>query len=271
MTGRTGGLFNPMEILRWQVGNTLKNYQYILCDGQKNAVLIDPLDTEEIVQLVASQKLSVKAILISHEHNDHAAEALPMQERFRVPVYTSPANVPLIKAKATAVADAAMVPFAGELKIKLHVTPGHTAGHAAFEVNGFLFSGDCLFHGGCGHCRLPGANVEEHFRTFSERLAKLPPDLIVMPGHYYAVRNLDFSLHVEPQNARARALREKLTTERGELNHETTLKQEKDYNPFMRLNSRALRARVAELTGRNLAEASDLAVFTELRALRDKW
>ncbi len=260
-----------MEILRWQVGNTLKNYEYILCDAQKNAVLLDPLDTAEIANLVESQKLKVKAILISHEHNDHAAEALPMQQKYGVPVYTSPANISLIKARATAVADGGMVPLTGELKIKLHVTPGHTVGHAAFEVNGFLFSGDCLFHGGCGHCRLPGANVEEHFRTFSERLTKLSPDLIIMPGHYYAARNLDFSLHVEPQNARARALRAKLITEQDELGHETTLKQEKEYNPFMRLTSRQLRARVAELTGRNLAEANDLAVFTELRSLRDKW
>jgi len=39
----------------------------------------------------------------------------------------------------------------------------------------------------------------------------------------------------------------------------------------LRLSNRALRLRLAELTGRNLSEASDEKIFTELRALRDTW
>ena len=66
-----------MEILRWQVGNSLKNYQYILSDAQKNAVLIDPLDTAEITKLATSQRLKIKAILITHEHPDHAWTPAP--------------------------------------------------------------------------------------------------------------------------------------------------------------------------------------------------
>lgn len=260
-----------MEILRWQVGNSLKNYQYILCDAEKNAVLIDPLDTGEIHKLVQNKNLRVKAILISHEHNDHAGEALPMQAKYGVPVYTSPANIALIKAEATPLPDTGAIALSDSLTVKLRLTPGHTVGHAAFEINGFLFSGDCLFHGGCGHCRLPGANVEEHYRTFSERLRRLSPDLIIMPGHYYAARNLDFSLHVEPQNASARELRSRITSEADELKHQTTLNQERDYNPFFRLTNPNLRTRVAELTGRALHDASDFAVFTELRGLRDHW
>ena len=128
-----------------------------------------------------------------------------------------------------------------------------------------------MFHGGCGHCRLPGADLEEHYRTFSERLVRLTPDLILMPGHYYAARNLDFSLHVEPQNTRARAMREKLACDADEMAHQTTIKQEGDYNPFLRLSNRALRLRLSELTGRNLSEASDKKVFFELRRLRDSW
>lgn len=260
-----------MEILRWQVSNALKNYQYILCDAQKNAVLLDPLDIGEIDQLVQNNGLHVRAILISHEHNDHAGEALPMQKKYGVPVYTSAANSALIQADATAVRDTDVITASDELKIKLHLTPGHTVGHAAFEADGFLFSGDCLFHGGCGHCRLPGANIEEHYRTFSERLTRLSPELVVMPGHYYAARNLDFSLHVEPQNTLARELRSRITSEADELQHQTTLKQEKGYNPFLRLSNPNLRRRVSELTGRELHNADELAVFTALRALRDQW
>lgn len=260
-----------MEILRWQVRNTLKNYQYILCDSAQNAVLIDPLDTTEINRLVAAQNLQIRAILITHEHNDHAAEALPLQQKYNVPVYTSAANIPLLRAAATPIADKATVAPSPALALQLHLTPGHTVGHAAFEINGFLFSGDCLFHGGCGHCRLPGANVAEHYRTFTERLPRLNPDLILMPGHYYAARNLDFALHVEPHNPQARTLRARLQSEADELRYQTTLRQEKDYNPFLRLTSPPLRERLTELTGQDLTASDNLTIFRTLRSLRDNW
>ncbi len=260
-----------MEILRWQVGNSLRNYQYIVCDHERNALVIDPLDTTQIGELIRDQKLKVKAILLTHEHNDHAAEAAPLQKAWQVPVYSSQINAGLIKAQVTPVSDGGLVPFSSEFTVRAVETPGHAAGHTAFDINGFFFSGDCLFHGGCGHCRLPGANLEEHFKTLGARLTRLSPDLILMPGHYYAARNLDFCLHVEPQNSRARSLRAKIKSDGDEMLHQTTLKQEKEYNPFFRLANPAIRTRISELTGRNMAEVEDFTVFRELRALRDSW
>jgi hydroxyacylglutathione hydrolase len=260
-----------MEILRWQVGNSLKNYQYILCDSEKNAALIDPLDGDGILALTKSQKLKIRAILITHEHPDHVGDAVRLMNLFSVPVYSSAANTALLHFPVTSVVDGGEIKIGRDLKIILRSTPGHTQGHAAYEADGFLFSGDCLFHGGCGHCRSKGSDMEEHYRTIMERLKNLSPDLILMPGHYYAARNLDYSLHVEPGNPRALDLRSRIKSESDELNHQTTLRDEKDYNPFMRLSSRPLRGRLGELTGRALSDVTDLAVFTELRKLRDSW
>ena len=55
------------------------------------------------------------------------------------------------------------------------------------------------------------------------------------------------------------------------MNHQTTLRQEREYNPFLRTESRSLRRRVGELSGKDLTEASGLQVFIELRKLRDTW
>lgn len=260
-----------MELLRWQAGNSLKNYQYILNDSEKNAVLIDPLHASEITSMLGRFSLRARAIFITHEHDDHAGASAALQQQINIPVYTTQNTAERISVRSTIVADGETIKISRDLHLICRLTPGHSAGHAAYECNGFLFSGDCLFHGGCGHCRLPGADIEEHYRTFSERLVRLTPDLILMPGHYYAARNLDFSLHVEPMNTRARTMREKLTCDADEMAHQTTIKQEGDYNPFLRLSNRALRLRLSELTGRNLREAADKQVFLELRRLRDSW
>jgi hypothetical protein len=55
------------------------------------------------------------------------------------------------------------------------------------------------------------------------------------------------------------------------MNHQTTLRQEREYNPFLRTDSRSLRRRLGELTQQDLTDASNLKIFAELRKLRDAW
>ncbi|MBS0618912.1 MAG: MBL fold metallo-hydrolase [Spirochaetes bacterium] len=259
-----------MKILRWQVDNSLQNYQYILVDDAQSAIVIDPLDVPEIRRLLRRENLNLRGILVTHEHDDHAAEAGPLQREFSVPVYSSHTNKALLASVTTALADGESI-HALMYPVTLRSTPGHSAGHAAFEANGFLFSGDALFHSGCGHCRNAGANLIEHYHTLHDRLPKFSPGLILMPGHYYAARNLDFSLHVEPQNARALAMRAKIKTALDELQLQTSLRNEQAYNPFLRLRQPSLKRRLSALVGKDLTEASEQTVFQELRALRDRW
>ncbi|HRP68969.1 MAG TPA: MBL fold metallo-hydrolase [Turneriella sp.] len=263
--------FGSMQILRWQVDNPLKNYQYIIVDTHRKAILIDPLDVMAIQKIIESEALFPAAILITHEHHDHAGKVKQIQGNWSIPAYASEESAALFEGDTTIVHDKENIPISLDFKIIPHFTPGHTAGHTAYEIGGFLFSGDALMHGGCGHCRSANSNIEEHYATINERLNTLSPDLIVMPGHYYAARNLDFTLHIEPENKRAHEMRARLQTESDELEHQTTLKQEKEYNVFMRLGQRNVRAHTAALIEKNLSEVNDLTVFKELRTLRDQW
>lgn len=72
----------------------------------------------------------------------------------------------------------------GGYEVEVLHTPFHTGGSVCYYLKeeGVLFSGDTLFHGGIGRYDLPGAKprlVEASLR----RLAKLPPDTKVYPGH----------------------------------------------------------------------------------------
>ena len=72
----------------------------------------------------------------------------------------------------------------GGLACTVLSTPGHTPGSVCFQVGGCLFTGDTLFVGSCGRVDLPGSNPE-HMHASLRRLASLPDELTVLPGHDY--------------------------------------------------------------------------------------
>jgi glyoxylase-like metal-dependent hydrolase (beta-lactamase superfamily II) len=76
----------------------------------------------------------------------------------------------------------------GGVRIQLLHTPGHTPGSQCFLVDGKLVSGDTLFVQGCGRVDLPGGDPEEMHRTLTQRLAALPDDTLLYPGHDYGDR-----------------------------------------------------------------------------------
>jgi glyoxylase-like metal-dependent hydrolase (beta-lactamase superfamily II) len=75
----------------------------------------------------------------------------------------------------------------GDVNIQLVHTPGHTPGSQCFLVDGRLVSGDTLFLEGCGRTDLPGSDSEAMYDSL-QRLAGLPDDTVVFPGHRYSAQ-----------------------------------------------------------------------------------
>src|SRR5919106_1166389 len=73
----------------------------------------------------------------------------------------------------------------GRLRLTFLHTPGHTPGSQCFLVDGRLISGDTLFIGSCGRTDLPGSDPKEMYYSLTQRLAALPDDTILLPGHNY--------------------------------------------------------------------------------------
>jgi hydroxyacylglutathione hydrolase len=133
-----------------------------------------------------------------------------------------------------------------------------------------LFSGDTLFNAGAGNCH-NGGNVDDLYTTFVDQLARLPEDTQVYPGHDYIENNLRFTLAREPDNTAAQALLPAVTDHDPVQAKVTTLREEKQFNTFLRLSSPSLIAKLRE-SFPELPENPDArTVFTKLRELRNRW
>ena len=74
----------------------------------------------------------------------------------------------------------------GAIPITLIHTPGHTPGSQCFFVDGRLVSGDTLFLDGCGRTDLPGGDPEALYESLTQKLAVIPDDTVLYPGHLYS-------------------------------------------------------------------------------------
>jgi glyoxylase-like metal-dependent hydrolase (beta-lactamase superfamily II) len=66
-------------------------------------------------------------------------------------------------------------------------------------VDGRLVSGDTLFLDGCGRTDLPGSDPALMYESL-QRLAKLPDDTIVYPGHRYSMPSSATMTAIREQN-----------------------------------------------------------------------
>jgi glyoxylase-like metal-dependent hydrolase (beta-lactamase superfamily II) len=71
------------------------------------------------------------------------------------------------------------------LTIKVIATPGHTVGGACYHLSKqkILFSGDTLFYESIGRSDLPTGDSDLLIKSVRTRLAVLPEDTFVLPGH----------------------------------------------------------------------------------------
>ena len=175
---------------------------FILADRDRGeAVLVDPGEEADLfLARLDTESLVLTAIWLTHAHLDHVMGVGPVVEQTGVPVWLHPSDRPLYDAvpqQAASLlgvevppppppdhdlADGSTVSVGDVVFDVLHV-PGHSPGHVAFVVPGAAVSGDVLFAGSIGRTDLPGGSTETLLRSIRERLAVLPDNTAVYPGH----------------------------------------------------------------------------------------
>jgi len=192
---------------RFPLGALWTNGYLFYGNGEdREAFFIDPGgDVQEVIDYLKANNLTLKAVLLTHGHLDHLSGIEKFVPLVGKEIYISKEDAPLLKrppeaVKAAlgmecggvesfkAVSDGDVFPI-GSLEIKAMATPGHTPGCMCYLVSELdnndkkmLVSGDTLFAQSVGRTDLPGGDWNMLMLSL-EKLATLPDDLQVLPGH----------------------------------------------------------------------------------------
>lgn len=180
----------------------MANFMYLVGDPEKReAVIVDPAwDVGGLVDVAEADGYTVTGALVTHYHPDHVGGDLfgmrieglaRLLERVTVPIYVNKHEAHGLKV-VTGVSETDLrrvddsdTLALGAQEIRFLHTPGHTPGSQCFLIGNRLIAGDTLFVQGCGRVDLPGGDSEAMYHTLTGKLAKLPADTVLFPGHHY--------------------------------------------------------------------------------------
>jgi hydroxyacylglutathione hydrolase len=254
--------------------NSYRNFNYLIaCPETGEALAIDPLDHEKCLRAAKEQGWTITQILNTHEHRDHTGGNEAMVQATGAKILAHRNAKDRIPGMARGLAAGDVIKVGRTVELEALDTPGHTMSHVCLLSHTdqpSLFCGDTLFNAGAGNCH-NGGHPEELYGTFVNQLAKLPKDTLVYPGHDYIENNLRFTLDREPDNARAKAMLERVRGQDPSHPYVTTLEVEGEINTFFRLRSRTVIARLREAFPDLPDDPDPRTVFLKLRELRNKW
>jgi glyoxylase-like metal-dependent hydrolase (beta-lactamase superfamily II) len=178
---------------------------WIVDDGNGGpALVIDPGDDADAI-LERIRGMDVSAIILTHCHFDHLGAVHELMQATGAPLMVHVDDAEFITTPegtggalfgfeqcVAPPADVVLVQddvvTAGEIRLKVLHTPGHTPGGICLEASQedgplHLFSGDTLFAGSVGRTDFPRGSSRELAESISAKLSLLPPSTVVHPGH----------------------------------------------------------------------------------------
>jgi len=185
------------------VAQQMMNFVYLIGDRTTGeAFIVDPAyGVDDLLEVLAADGMRCTGALATHYHPDHVGGDMMgwgiegitrLLEANQVPIHVQAVEAPWVERSTGVSADdlvthdgGDVITIGGVLVTLIH-TPGHTPGSQCFLVDGRLVSGDTLFLDGCGRTDLPGGDPEAMYESLTTRLARVPDETILYPGHLYS-------------------------------------------------------------------------------------
>ena len=181
---------------------------YVLWDPDtREAAIVDPgmadrAECDALDDFLTRNKLHATQLIDTHMHLDHIFGNLHVKEHYGLPVRAAKADEFLgltlndqaarfrlpVKAEDHGIdmelKDGDVLHVGGD-ELRVLAVPGHSPGSIALYApeSGFVITGDALFAGSIGRTDLPGGDFATLVGSIRDKLMKLPPETVVLPGH----------------------------------------------------------------------------------------
>jgi len=180
------------SIKSFKVGK-LDNIVHIVFDKiTKKAAIFDPAwGSDVFMKFINSNGLILDKIILTHTHHDHTNAITEILKHFNVSVYLDTKELKYHKipqCKIIEVKDQDIIKL-GNTNITAISTPGHSAGGTCYLLSNDLITGDTVFIYGCGHCELPGSDVNELYESLQKLKQLIENQIVLHTSHAYGMVN----------------------------------------------------------------------------------
>ncbi|GAB36741.1 MBL fold metallo-hydrolase [Gordonia otitidis] len=192
----TSGTFS-LDGGTWDVDNNV----WIVGDDSEVVIIDAAHSAKPILDAVGDR--TVKAIVLTHGHNDHITVAPELSKETGAPILLHPGDNMLWNETHPDVTpgnldDGQEIEVAGT-SLKIINTPGHSPGSSVIYAPelGVLFSGDTLFNGGPGATGRSFSSFPKIIESIKEKIFVLDPETKVYTGHGDGTTVGDEAPHLE--------------------------------------------------------------------------
>ena len=192
----TSGTFS-LDGGTWDVDNNV----WVVGDENEVVIIDAAHDAAPILGTVGDR--TVKAILLTHGHNDHVTVAPELSRATGAPILLHPGDDMLWNQTHPDVThvdleDGQKVSVAGT-DLTVINTPGHSPGSCVVYVPeaGVLFSGDTLFQGGPGATGRSFSSFPTIISSIRDKIFTLDPETEIYTGHGDGTSIADEAPHLE--------------------------------------------------------------------------
>ena len=250
--------------MKVEIINQLKdNYSFVLYNDTLKSCVIDPADSNPILNFALENNLTIEDIFITHHHKDHTSGVKGILNAFPEVNIHSPSaqieNTRFVLRDGDEV-NSCLNTF------RIIKTPGHTLDHIIYydEDNSVLFCGDTLFRLGCG--RVFEGTLNEMFNSL-KKINELGKNTIIYCGHEYTISNLNFLEKTLKKESAYLIVRNKINDDLNNKGKSVPflLEDEKQYNLFLNQNSK-----LGTIIKKELG-FTDFELFAYLRKAKDSF